>query len=100
MVTNLTMTRRSYKLLTVDRTLLRVRGFSSSSTRKVNVSVFKYRYRPRLRYIGRVSVPRSWSFSSSAWLTGENVFRTSLLFEAILCSLRFEPASISWVHLN
>lgn len=60
MVTNAIKTRRSYKLVTVDRTLLRVRGFSSSSTRMVNVYVFKYRYRPRLRYIGRVSVPRQW----------------------------------------
>ncbi len=69
-------------------------GLWSSSIQNMNVSVHMFQSNPRLRCIGKSSTKRSRLLTSLVQSSNENASMTAGRFEAILCSLRLEAASI------
>ena len=81
----------SKRVFTVDRTPWRVNGLSLTDTLKVNMSVVISQHILRLRCIRKVSSQKSMSFVALALFSRRKAFVTLRLFEAILCSRRFDP---------
>jgi len=73
--------------LILDKTPRRVYSFESVDTLNVKTSVSNSQHKPRLRCVGRASVPNSSFFKSLARSTGGKAFRTSSQLELNLWSL-------------
>ena len=84
----------SNKLFTQASTPLRVKGLLVLATRKVNVSLLRSQFNPRLRCIGGESVSRSRSFKSLAYSEDGNACITAGQLDAILWRWRLDIASI------
>lgn len=92
MVTGATKPKGSKRLLTVDSTPRRVNGLSLTATLNVNVSESMFQHKPRLLCMGRASSLRPKSFRPAARSPSVKACTTVMMFEAILCSLRFDSA--------